>query len=611
MISRKRSRPRSISPVCARPGKARKFEDAQKNRSGDINDDHTRLDTTAADVPIATDAAHQNQKRCDDEFMDVDTSSSTPAGNNTVNAFAPRTTETISTCVPLAATAADGRVTTGIPQESNNATAAYSKPTETKVPNSSQNAEFQRKPPIRTPENRSPAGTRVDSHQQPVRFVYESPGDVARTPSAKKPRAVGDKPKTPAHKRRGFRLSTTFTLAPSDAEDENGSEDESNKRGTSKLVPNKERVFARVGIKDESLARIMCTHRDTGEKKELLFKQLNKMDWDDAFWIDRLNSWSSQIHRRAGERRKEVKIWHRDEETWQEIFFFKILIHAMKPENQQRFRMPTREVLTHHFNKFFEGRVLLNETGGPMPPRTVRVPGAVVSKLDRFHPPIQKQLKTHLLAKNGELYVPQITSDMFEPFRVAKKALCEGLQGMYMGKLEKNRLGVNLELIGGPDPELQLWQTFLDAIEKIGTNANVADMRIAAPAASDLDLEGDTLVDDGYASAAATPAPACVASKVPHKKIPAPGTKMNGARVGKRATTRAANKVLQQAVARAFGGRAPSKSTETDLTITESLLGQIGDILKPAYPRRAHSMSRVNGKSVWQDGAHYDVNQVL
>lgn len=584
MISRKRSRSRSVSPAPLRPEKLRKVDNGQGAHALRVDTEAFEIGRNASTLPQAPLSANA---------VDHDISNDGAMEITSANA-------------PAAAVLPNERAATESHPHPQHPVASSPKEV------SAQGTGALSKEPIRTPISKNPTETWVDSHQQPVQFVYETPATMDNMPLEKKTRATRSMPKAPVPKLRRSRLSSTVTATSLDPIGAGRLNGKSTATGTSKLIPDKDLVPAIVGVKDESLAHIMCTHRITGQKKELHFKQLDKMDWNDADWIERFNNWSSQIYRRAGKRRKQVKVWHEDEETWLEIFVFKMLIQAMKPENQQQLRMPTREVLTRHFNNFFEGRVLLNAMDDPLPPRTARVPGAVISKLDRFHLPIQKQVKEYLLSKGGDVYMPQITSDMFGPFRAARKVLVNGLRGMYKGgKLDRRKLSVDLELIGGPDQELQLWQTFLDAVKDIGTDVNVANMLVTPSSDSKFEEEGDILINDSYEFAVSSPAPAPAASKGLPKKVRAPGTKVKGARVAKNRPPRTATKALQKSVAHVFRGHALSKLSGSDLANTESLLRQMSDAFQHAYPRRAHSVSRAGGKSAWDDGTLYDANEAL
>jgi hypothetical protein len=63
----------------------------------------------------------------------------------------------------------------------------------------------------------------------------------------------------------------------------------------SRLIPRGERKGAKIGQKDDTLLRMLCDDTDTGELKELHFRNMphSSIDWMDAGHIKKINNWRS------------------------------------------------------------------------------------------------------------------------------------------------------------------------------------------------------------------------------------------------------------------------------------------------------------------------------
>jgi hypothetical protein len=63
----------------------------------------------------------------------------------------------------------------------------------------------------------------------------------------------------------------------------------------SRLIPRGERKGAKIGQKDETLLRMLCDDTETGELKELHFRNMphSSIDWMDAGHINKINNWRS------------------------------------------------------------------------------------------------------------------------------------------------------------------------------------------------------------------------------------------------------------------------------------------------------------------------------
>ncbi|KAH7396792.1 hypothetical protein DE146DRAFT_789439 [Phaeosphaeria sp. MPI-PUGE-AT-0046c] len=191
----------------------------------------------------------------------------------------------------------------------------------------------------------------------------------------------------------------------------------------SRLVPRGERRTAKIGQKDATLLRILCDDTESGDVKELHFRNMphSSIDWSDSGHVHKINNWRNQIYGRAGFKSKAVTIWLPDEELWFELYY-----HIMIAESRARgILLPKNARVLEAFNKTFVGRIVQDHNDRESAPRTARQFNAFASKFNRMCPKLRARLKQCIFGKSGDIFVPDITLGMVSAYKDMKAALEE------------------------------------------------------------------------------------------------------------------------------------------------------------------------------------------
>jgi hypothetical protein len=183
----------------------------------------------------------------------------------------------------------------------------------------------------------------------------------------------------------------------------------------SRLVPRGERKSAKTGQKDETLLRMLCDDTESGEQKELHFRNMlhSNINWNDVNHINKINNWRNQIYGRAGMKSKAVTVWLPDEELWFELYYQLSIaesrVHGML--------LPKTLGVLGAFNKTFVGRVVQDHNGYNTAPRAERQPNAFASKFNRMCPELRARLYQSMFGKSGDIFVPEITLEMLHAYK--------------------------------------------------------------------------------------------------------------------------------------------------------------------------------------------------
>ncbi|KAF2260550.1 hypothetical protein CC78DRAFT_547391 [Lojkania enalia] len=218
------------------------------------------------------------------------------------------------------------------------------------------------------------------------------------------------------------------------------------------LIPvEEERRSAKKGDKDESLLRVLCVKEGTDEEKELFFKNIvhSRIDWDNPDHIGKINSWRNQIYGRAGQKMKDVTMWHPDEALFCELYFNMLIAKGRKTAIE----VPKGIRMFEDFNGYFVNRILKDKDGNDLPPRTRRNHSSISSKMTRvceqLKPRLDEVMKDKEDAYIRESYRPKITGPMLAEF-------CEF------------KVELGLEDREACDPELEKWM--MEFIEMEGAS---------------------------------------------------------------------------------------------------------------------------------------------
>jgi hypothetical protein len=265
---------------------------------------------------------------------------------------------------------------------------------------------------------------------------------------------ISDSPTLPSPKRARYNAQPTAAPDPSRTRPSTLKAETSPSQNTSstksRLVPRGARKSAKTGHKDETLLRMLCDDTETGELKELHFRNMpySSIDWNSVHHINKINNWRNQIYGRAGMKSKAVTVWLPDEELWFELYF-----QLSIAESRARgFLLPkTLHVLTA-FNKTFVGQVVQDHHGLDTAPRVERAPNAFASKFNRMCPDLRARLFQCTFGKSGDMFVPEITLEMLNSYKAMKTEMGLDKETVYAVDLEKwCRLFANLPSIGGDD----------------------------------------------------------------------------------------------------------------------------------------------------------------
>jgi hypothetical protein len=191
------------------------------------------------------------------------------------------------------------------------------------------------------------------------------------------------------------------------------------------LIPIGERQKAAIGLKDESMLRILCRDSKTGEEKMLHFRNLpySQLDWNNVDHIAKINAWRNQIYGRAGMRAKDVTIWLPDEEIWFELYYHLSIAMA---QACGMLIPKSREVLKS-FNSTFAPLADGSSDGEQLPGD--RSANAFASKLNRMCINLRNRLLASVYNKSGDCFVPTITLDMLQGYKNMKLDLA--MKGIY------------------------------------------------------------------------------------------------------------------------------------------------------------------------------------
>jgi hypothetical protein len=191
----------------------------------------------------------------------------------------------------------------------------------------------------------------------------------------------------------------------------------------STLVPRGPRKKATIGHKDESLLRMLCDCTSTQKVVELHFRKIphSIIDWTSAPHISAINAWRNQIYGRAGLKARSVSLWHEAEELWFEVYFQLSIVEARK----RGILLPATRQVRDAFNKTFVGRVIRDRAGRELPPRVEREGNAFASKFSRVVPLLRARLNACVFGVSGDVYVPEITLEMLERYKVVKREMAD------------------------------------------------------------------------------------------------------------------------------------------------------------------------------------------
>ncbi|KAL6159279.1 hypothetical protein ACJBU6_03362 [Exserohilum turcicum] len=188
-----------------------------------------------------------------------------------------------------------------------------------------------------------------------------------------------------------------------------------------RLVPQGPRRTATVGVKDESLLRMVCHCANTNTTNELHFRKIpaSAIRWTSPHHIRKINAWRNQIYGRAGIKARSVNQWHEYEELWLELYFQLSIAEALKRPTV----VPNTALIRRAFNDMFVGRVLYAHDGVALAPREERRGNAFSSKFGRVCHRLRARLAACVLGKSGDVYMPRITMDMVHEYKGMKMLL--------------------------------------------------------------------------------------------------------------------------------------------------------------------------------------------
>jgi hypothetical protein len=191
----------------------------------------------------------------------------------------------------------------------------------------------------------------------------------------------------------------------------------------STLVPRGTRKKATMGIKDESLLRMVCDCSTTSKVTELHFRKIphSLIDWNNAHHINKINAWRNQIYGRAGLKARSVSLWYEAEELWFELYFHLSIVESRK----RGILLPASRQVREAFNQTFVGSVIRDRNGEDLPPRVEREGNAFASKFNRMFPLLRARLNGCVLGRSGDVFVPKITFEMMERYREMKREMVE------------------------------------------------------------------------------------------------------------------------------------------------------------------------------------------
>jgi hypothetical protein len=187
---------------------------------------------------------------------------------------------------------------------------------------------------------------------------------------------------------------------------------------SSRLVPRGPRKSAKLGQRDESVLRMVCDDEETGETKELLFRNIpnSSINWNDIRHITKINNWRNQIFGRAGMKSRSVTVWLPDEELWFELYF-----HLSIAESRARgMLLPRMQPILDAFNETFVDRIIQDHHGKDTAPRLERQANAFSSKFNRMCPELRARLQQSVFGKTGDVFVPSITLEMLHIYKQMK-----------------------------------------------------------------------------------------------------------------------------------------------------------------------------------------------
>lgn len=226
----------------------------------------------------------------------------------------------------------------------------------------------------------------------------------------------------------------------------------------STLVPRGSRKKATVGVKNESLLRMVCDCNTTPSKvTELHFRKIphSLIDWNSPHHISKINAWRNQIYGRAGLKARSVSLWYEAEELWFELYFQLSIVEARK----HGIMLPGSRQVREAFNKTFVGKVIQGRAGEDLPPRVEREGNAFASKFNRMFPLLRARLNGCVMGRSGDVFVPVITFGMMERYKVMKRNLVER----------------GIEAESEYADELHGWQWFLSHLPDVGMQAVVRE----------------------------------------------------------------------------------------------------------------------------------------
>ncbi|KAH6865671.1 hypothetical protein BKA58DRAFT_276898, partial [Alternaria rosae] len=190
----------------------------------------------------------------------------------------------------------------------------------------------------------------------------------------------------------------------------------------STLIPRGPRKNATLGVKDESLLRMVCDCT-TGKVTQLHFRKIphSLIDWNSYHHISKINAWRNQIYGRAGLKARSVSLWYEAEELWFELYFQLSIVEARK----RGIMLPGSRQVREAFNKTFVGKVIQGRADEDLPPRVQREGNAFASKFNRMYPLLRARLNGCVMGRSGDVFVPVITFGMMESYKVMKRNLAE------------------------------------------------------------------------------------------------------------------------------------------------------------------------------------------
>ncbi|KAF1911048.1 hypothetical protein BDU57DRAFT_598828 [Ampelomyces quisqualis] len=205
----------------------------------------------------------------------------------------------------------------------------------------------------------------------------------------------------------------------------------------SRLHPRGVRRTAKVDQKDETLLRLLCDDTETGEAKELHFRNIphSSIDWTNAEHIRKINNWRNQLYGRAGIKTKSIAMWLPDEELWLELYWQLSIAES----RLHGLLVPRSSVILDAFNETFVGRVIKDVHGNDTAPRQARRHNAFTAKLNRVCSHLRERLHQCTFGKSGDVFVPKITLGMLHAYRDMKMEMRE------MGIVEESAYSDHLE----------------------------------------------------------------------------------------------------------------------------------------------------------------------